>query len=84
MKKKITKSMLKHFELAIRSWECEDTTGDVAMKKVYAEDRKQLKTILKLMIEGDYVTAKGYASYLDTIVRDQIPNDVWTILMETK
>jgi hypothetical protein len=83
--KKFTKGMAKRFEAAIKAWDCDDTIGDyVAMKKIYAEDRNQLKSILKLMIEGEFGIAKSYANHLDTIVRDQIPNNVWGLLMETK
>jgi len=83
MKKKITKPMLKRFEKAINEWTWEDNKNS-KMQKVYKKDREDLQAVYDLIVDGDNETAGRVASYLDTIVRDQIPNDVWGLLMETK
>jgi hypothetical protein len=79
MKKKITKTMLENFDKAIREWKYNDgDCGDPAeMKKVYAKDRRQLNRVYNYIVEGDYKLAGMLAQNLDTIIRYQIPNDIW-------
>jgi hypothetical protein len=83
-KKKITKEMLDNFDNVIREWKWNkgDYGDPKSMKKVYASDRKNLNSFYTLIEKGDYCKAGRYASNLDTIIRDIIPDDIYDIIMD--
>jgi len=50
------------------------------MVEVHRKDRSDLSEILDLVKEGKYKEAGTNAGNLDTIVRDEIPQNVWDII----
>lgn len=73
--------MLVEFDKSIRAWSGKDffPPGD-SIQKAYAADRKELRKIYHLFKIGKYKEADEKVSHLDTIVRDQIPVDVYDFL----
>ena len=69
---------IEQFNNAIDAWR--NKGDDEIANKVYAKDRKDLREVLHYFQEGNLKKAYNKASYLDTIVRDVIPNSVWRIL----
>jgi hypothetical protein len=60
----------------IISWQ--PTRGDNAsLKKCYTQDRKDLRKVLSLYKKGKWKEAGEFASHLDTLVRDMIPDSIW-------
>lgn len=55
---------------------------DPHMLKAYREDYNQLVKLANLIESGKYKPAAKYAQSLDTILRDEIPHDVWDFLWE--
>ena len=45
-----------------------------------AEDHRALAYVNELFQDGQYAYAKQYASNLDTIVREEIPAQIWETL----
>ena len=82
--KRINKEMLENFDKMIKEWKWnEGDYGDPKfMKKVYAADRRCLNTVYRCIVNGKYAAAGKYASNLDTIIREQIPNDIYDIIMD--
>lgn len=78
--KRHTDKMIKDFERAIKNWRHEPD-DDQEMIDCYSDDRKDLKHALKLMTLGMYEQAWDIVAGLDTIVRDQVPEDVYNFLM---
>lgn len=77
---KITSDMLKKFKDNIKAWKENEYTRDI--KKVYAQDRKDLTVIYNLIKKGDMEIAGKMAWNLDTIVREQIPSSVYNAIIE--
>lgn len=44
---------------------------------LYKQDHRDLKEVRRLYRAGKLKEAMEYASKLDTVVRDQIPADIW-------
>jgi len=83
MKTMIAESMIAEFEKAIKGWKaCAD--DDNEMKRVYISDRKDLRKVLSLIKVGKIEEASIKAYWLDTVVRDVIPNDVYNYIMDEK
>jgi hypothetical protein len=82
----ISAGMLQGFKDEIDSWTWTDKTGDLAederMLKAYAQDRKDLTKVLKLCEKGEYKKAYKLAWGLDTIVRELIPESVYSYIEE--
>ena len=74
----ITKEV-EQFNDSIAAWK-DNGEGDINLKKVYAQDRKDLREVLRCLKKGYLKTAYDRASFLDSIVRGQIPDSVWKIL----
>ena len=77
---KITSEMISKFRKNILAWQPSKYTQDI--KHVYAQDRKQLMQVFSLVKEGKLSQAGEKAYWLDTIVRDQIPNSVYRIITD--
>lgn len=75
---KPTNEMIENFKQSIKAWKENEATKD--LKKVYAKDRKDLMEVCKYLRSGKYKEAQQKAYWLDTIVRDQIPNGVWKFM----
>ena len=71
---------IEQFNNAIDAWKEASGNRDTELKKAYVADRKDLREVLHYFQEGNLKKAYNKASYLDTIVRDVIPNSVWRIL----
>ncbi|MCC6680502.1 MAG: hypothetical protein IT445_06325 [Phycisphaeraceae bacterium] len=74
-------SDLKLFRDNITRWqklghECQ-RSGDIELASLYAEDVQDLQKILNLLGRRDYRAARKAIDDLDTIVRDQIPPDIY-------
>lgn len=72
--------MVANFKKAIDAWECDDAEPD--MKKMYTKDRKDLRKVLTQFKNKKYVKAFNMACDLDTLVRDQIPDDVYELMLD--
>jgi len=72
------KALIKEFEDNIKQWTY--VTADDNLKKVYAEDRKDLRKGLRLIKQGKTKDALSHLQYLDTIVREQVPVGLWDAL----
>jgi len=79
---KITKKLLNEFEKAIKAWDCseEDKVKDPEFAKCYAKDRKDLTIALNLLKAGKIEEASKKIYWLDTIVRDQVPQKLYNLL----
>jgi hypothetical protein len=73
---KLTNKMMDKFKRSIIKW----TGLNSAMKHVYAKDRKDLREVYNLLRQKEFEKAKEKAYWLDTIVRDQIPEDVYNFM----
>ena len=76
------KTMITEFKEAIKDWN--DPKADKEMKKVYMADRKDLRQIVSLMMSGKIKEASEKAYWLDTIVRDVIPNSAYDYITNEK
>jgi hypothetical protein len=76
----IAPELVNEFKLAINRWARCGKSTDLA--PVYKTDAKALRVVLSLLLEGRVSQAANKAQVLDTIVRDQIPNKLWDIMME--
>ena len=54
--------------------------GEADMLKVYSNDAKDLREVAKLLREGKVKDAYRKAQYLDTLVRDVIPESPWRFM----
>jgi len=80
---KITKAMLNEFEKAIKAWDCPDSlTSDKSMVNCYNKDRRDLMVVLNNLKKGNFQKAHDKLYWLDTIVRDQVPNDVYDYVID--
>lgn len=74
---RITKHDLRRLELAIANWRIEGTRsrkeGDAEMAKHYAMDVEDLEFFRDSIVRGELETARDSADRMDTLVRDQIP-----------
>lgn len=75
----ITKKMISDFEKSIKAWKPTKETMDIS--HVYHNDRVDLREVLKAIKDGDYKTASEKAYHLDTVVRDQIPTEIYDRIM---
>ena len=81
--KKLTKIQLAKFEKAIKAWVCPDSlTSDESMVNCYAKDRRDLTVVLNNLKKGNFKKAHDKLYWLDTIVRDQVPNDVYDYVID--
>jgi hypothetical protein len=76
---KLIKQMMKEFKKKIAEWKA-DPEDLKYMITVYAEDRKNLTRVYNLLEKGKVKQAAKEAWSLDTIVRDQIPEDVYDFM----
>jgi hypothetical protein len=53
---------------------------DVDMRKCYTADRKDLRHVLLLYKKGKWAKAGEFASHLDTLVREMIPDPIWDVI----
>jgi hypothetical protein len=74
MNKELTRGM-EDFKKSIKSWKCD--YKDVNLNKAYTKDRKELRKVYNLIKIGKITEAGEIATYLDTIVRDQIPSVIY-------
>jgi hypothetical protein len=79
MAKKITAKMIAKFEKAIKAWKDD---GDEEMAPTYVIDRCHLRSALDGLQTGNIKHAKDVISRLDTIVRDQVPTDLYDTLFD--
>lgn len=68
--------MMDKFKRSINKW----SGGNSGLKHVYAQDRKDLREVYNLLRQKEFDKAKEKAYWLDTIVRDQIPQDVYNFM----
>ena len=80
--KKITAKHIRQFEMAIKKWTLAGTglAKDAQMTDLYRQDREALREVLTAIKFGDYQKGGQLACDLDTIVRDQIPCEIWKAL----
>ena len=72
---------LEAFDKRIKAWQPEK--GDNAsMRKMFTEDRKDMRAVLSACRKGDWGRASYLAGHLDTIVRDEIPDYLWETMRE--
>lgn len=57
---------------------------DAEMDACYAEDRRDLLAVADLIEDGLPKVAAGAAHRLDTLIRDQIPEGVWELLIASE
>lgn len=50
---------------------------DANMRKCYTQDRKDLRRVLTLYKRGSWRQAGEFASHLDTMVREMVPDSIW-------
>jgi hypothetical protein len=65
-----------------RSWGRGSSTPDAGMVKCGKADARSLRKVGKLIKSGKVQEAAEFASNLDTIVREAIPDKVWEFLMQ--
>jgi hypothetical protein len=80
---KITKKMLDEFKASIDGWG-DFRSDDKELIKCYADDRKQLMRVYKLLKAGKVRQALKVANDLDTIVRDQITDDIYGVMFDAE
>ena len=72
------KDMISRLDKAINSWTHSENTKDIS--KVYANDRNDLRHIRSLFRQGKIKECQKAIYHLDTIVRDQIPCDMYDLI----
>jgi hypothetical protein len=76
--------MITDFKKAIAEWKKSGEEwgkkGDKEMLKVHEDDVEDLNFVLTLTEEGDYKNAEKRMYNLDTIVRDQVPTELYEFL----
>lgn len=77
----ISAGMLQSFKDEIDSWTWTDDESE-RMLKAYAQDRSDLTKVLRLCEKGEYKKAYKLACGLDTIVRELIPESVYSYIEE--
>ena len=81
--KRITKKQIEKFEKVIRVWKAEGAMKrDKQMVLCYKNDRKDLRNIVSLIKRGEYEEAGNVAYWLDTVVRDLIPEEIYDVIMK--
>jgi hypothetical protein len=78
---KPTKKMTDDFKKAIKNWDWPDKT-EKDIIECYKRDREDMGEILALIDAGRYKLAKEHIYILDTIVRDQIPQNLYSFIMD--
>ena len=80
--KKFTKKQLNDFEKAIKAWVCPDSlTSDKSIVEFYKKDRADLRIALNYLKKGKTEEAIGKIYWLDTVVRDQVPQKIYDALI---
>ena len=79
---KITKTLLNKFEKAIKAWDCsvQAKKNDPEFAKMYMKDRRDLRKALNLLKKSKIKEAAEKIYWLDTIVRDQVPQEIYDLL----
>jgi len=75
--------MITKFEKAIEQYEKVGVLhfkGDAAMVQVYHDDAASLRIGLELIKKGQYKEAARYLGARDTVVREQVPEDLWDFI----
>ena len=67
---------------AAKAWEHPDYKLDAEMTALHKSDAADLELIAALIEKEDLRRARIRADSLDTIIREEIPNDVWKWLHE--
>ena len=79
--RQIRRRELEQFRRSIESWERQGKEagrdGDVELAAGYAEDVADLRAILRLIETGALHEAAEAIDYLDTLVRDQLPQRLY-------
>jgi hypothetical protein len=76
-----SKSQITEFNNTIKEWTRKRTyRGDYCFRKLYDQDRKDLRLILSLLKKGHYNEASIKIKQLDSTVRDIIPGFVYNKL----
>lgn len=74
----ITKEQIKNFQEVIKRWEA---TGymkqDKEMVECYRKDRADLREVVSLLKRGKFEEAGSKICFLDTVVRDVVPDDIY-------
>lgn len=72
---------IEEFQAAIKRWypDAREMSKREVTKR-YTQDRKDMKKVLGLVKKGKMHQAYELACSLDTIVREEIPNSIWTII----
>jgi hypothetical protein len=80
---KIPEEWLVKFEKVIDKWRHTfDADRDKEMIKVHREDAKDLTKGLNMLRAGKYEEARRHFEYLDTVVRELVPDNIWDYLHE--
>ncbi len=86
--KKITKKQLDNFENLIKEWVCPKcykkggSIEDESMVKCYKKDRKDLRVVLNNLRKGRFKRAHDKLYWLDTVIREICPRDVYDFLLD--
>lgn len=84
MKTNITDEQIKRFEQSIRKWSITRhgklSKKDPKMEAMYRRDRADLRKALQLIKQKKYADAAKVIYHFDTIVRDQVPVDIYNAL----
>ena len=81
--KMIFKEDVVFFEMKIANWKADGVNKkDKKMIEAYSKDRQDLQKVLGYIKKGKYSQAGAYAYNLDTIVREQIPTEIYNIIMD--
>jgi len=79
--KRTTAARLRRMDLAIRNWQLEGEKaarrGDADLAGTYARDAEDLQAIRDAYARGELDSARSMIDSLDTIVRDQIPMQLY-------
>ena len=76
MKTSVSSDAVREFERVIKAYVW--TGGkDPAMLKMYAADRKDMRKVLSLYIQGKWTEAGDVARRMDTSPREYIPETIW-------
>ncbi len=86
--KRTTAAHLRRMDLAIRNWQLEGERaakdGDAELAKTYATDVADLQAIREAYARGEIDSARSMIDSLDTLVRDQIPMQLYYYLFPNR
>ncbi len=74
-----TKKIAADLEKAARGYDAlaEKHVKNRGVSETYRSDAATLRYVAKMVQEGDIVSALRLARYLETAVRDDVPQDLW-------